>query len=582
MLTLDGISTPRYLDDSIEVQQDIDLTELSQADWDIAQYRLDIIKPLLNRSARKHNVTVAASKAGVSPATIYRWVECYRNTRQLSSLLPTNSDGGAGKSRLSPEVEAIVDSCIHEFHLRTQRPTIAATVQEVRRRCSNAGLPLPAYETIRRRITWIDAREYTKQREGERRARSKHDPLKGKIQDAKWPLALVQMDHTLLPVIIVDDKYRRSIRRAWITLIIDVNSRVCLGMYLSLDAPSAMSAGLCMVHAMLPKEAWLRKFQLDNVTWPFYGPMDILHVDNAREFRGNMLKTAATEYDIDIHLRPVKQPHYGGHIERLMGTVSEELKALKGATFSGPAEKGEYDAEGNACMTFDELEKWLILMFTKYHNRIHAGIGTTPLAKWNEGIFGRNGRGVPPIYQDTEKLRLDFMPYEERTVQREGVLMDVLYWHDVLRPWVGAVNPSNPKHSKKFKFRRDPRDISQLYFYDPLLKRYCSIPYRDTSHPAASIWEFKAAKAQLTRLGKSVHNERLIFDLMNQQRKIEEEAAKKSKVARREVQKRELHQRSRDDSRIELPQANNTARSGPAPAVLPGYSADDVEVYDYE
>lgn len=40
---------------------------------------------------------------------------------------------------------------------------------------------------------------------------------------------------------------------------------------------------------------------------------------------------------------------------------------MKGATFSGPTEKGEYDAEGNACMTFDELEKWLVLLFARYH-----------------------------------------------------------------------------------------------------------------------------------------------------------------------------------------------------------------------
>ena len=50
-------------------------------------------------------------------------------------------------------------------------------------------------------------------------------------------------------------------------------------------------------------------------------------------------------------------------------------------------------------MTFDELEKWLVLMFARYHRDLHSGIGTTPLTKWREGILGTKkqpGRGLPP------------------------------------------------------------------------------------------------------------------------------------------------------------------------------------------
>ena len=148
--------------------------------------------------------------------------------------------------------------------------------------------------------------------------------------------------------------------------------------------------------------------------------MDSLHCDNAREFRGDMLLVACNEYDIDLILRPVKKPRYGAHIERLMGTVSEALKSLKGATFSGPEQKGEYDADGNACLTLEELEKWLILMFTNYHcNLVHTGIGTTPEQRWREGLMGTKTlprRGLQPPPADIEKLRLDFLPFHERVI----------------------------------------------------------------------------------------------------------------------------------------------------------------------
>ena len=191
---------------------------------------------------------------------MYRWVTAYRATGTLSSLLPMyRNRGGKAKPRIAPEVEAIIAKTLAEFHDTDQHASIAATVREIRRLCSNAHLKLPAANTIRIRLNQTNGPERTRLRYGAAVAHAKHQPIKGVIPDADWPLSIVQIDHTLLPVMIVDDKHRKSIKRAWITLAIDVFSRVCLGMYLSLEAPSAMSAGMCISHAILPKDDWLRR-----------------------------------------------------------------------------------------------------------------------------------------------------------------------------------------------------------------------------------------------------------------------------------------------------------------------------------
>ena len=49
-----------------------------------------------------------------------------------------------------------------------------------------------------------------------------------------------------------------------------------------------------------------------------------LHLDNAREFRSEALKRGCEQYGIAIDYRPVRTPHYGGHIERLIGTMRRE------------------------------------------------------------------------------------------------------------------------------------------------------------------------------------------------------------------------------------------------------------------
>lgn len=583
LLKIGDIGAPRVIGEAEqEPAAERDLADISEEDWADAEERRHLIAPLLDSYYRRSDALAdqIAARAGVSRATIYRWVYAFRSSGLLSSLLPNfSARGGKGRTRLAAEVEAIIQDCIENFHDTDQGRSIAETTNEIRRRCSNANLRLPAINTIRLRLERAEGRERLARRKGEAAAHDQFDPIKGSIPDADWPLALVQIDHTLLPVIIVDDVYRKSIRRAWITLAIDVNSRVCLGMHLSLDPPSAMSAGMCISHAILPKERWLSRLGVTSTDWPCWGTMGILHMDNAREFRGEMLRIACKEYDIDLHLRPVKKPRYGAHIERLMGTISQGLKTLKGATFSGPDEKGEYDAEGNACMTFGELERWLILFFAKYHQKRHAGIGMTPLEKWREGLLGTNGkpgRGLPARRLDEERLRINFMPFFERTVQNYGVLIDdVHYYHDVLRRWINASHPEFKKHKRKFHFHRDPRDISTLYFFDEIAQRYFSIPYRDTSLPPVSIWELRDAHRRADERGISHENEKAVFALINEQREIEAEAAEKTKSARRAQQRRVQHAEARKQKVEDLPSVSIPTPSAPPPAVR-GYDPDAV------
>jgi putative transposase len=541
-------------------KHELDLESVTASEWEEAERRYRAIEPLLNQRAHRtpQDWQDAATAAGVSKSTIYRWVKDFLNSGVLTELLPKKNQGAPGKSRLQPEVKAIVDNFLQNKFMSLQKPSPALAVREIRRLCSNAGLsPLPSKNAIGRHIEWLDKEERLKKREGSDAAFQRHAPKLGAIPDADWPLQTVEMDHTELPVMIVDDEYRLPIKRPWITLAIDVFSRCCLGMYLSLDAPSSMSAGMCVSHAILGKEKWLNRLGLVDLKWPHYGVMDSLHMDNAKEFRGDMLRNASREYNIMLKLRPVKTPRYGAHIERLMGTVSEGLKAVKGTTFSGPEEKGEYDAEGNAVMTFAELEKWLALFFIRYHRDIHRGIGTTPETKWREGLIGnadRPGRGLPPMRSDEEKIRIDFMPLEERTVQDYGVVIDeVQYFSDVLRPWINSLEPGGSKNKRKFLFRRDPRDISVLYFHDPQLKSYFSIPYRDSSLPPVSIWELREAQKRAKEMGMKNYSERAVFELINQQRAIEEESAEKTKKARRAQQKRKQNSRVREQKKEDLP-----------------------------
>ena len=515
-----------------------------------------IIRPLLDAEIpTREMVESRAREFGMGPATLYRWIRRFRESGVTTALLPSVRRD-KGTQRLVPEVVAIINAAVEEIFLTPQKKKAKKVIEAVRQRCRTAKLKAPHEATIRRYLAGLSPKNVVSKRSGKKGEYRDYVPLRGEFPNADTPYSVIQIDHTKVDLILVDDTHRRPIGRPWITLAIDVFSRMIAGMYISLDPPGAMATGLCLAHAILPKDDWITRLGIE-ASWPCYGLMRTVHMDNAREFRGRMMESACQKYSVTLEFRPVKQPHFGGHIERLIGTCMQEVHNLPGTTFSNPKEKGIYDPEGKAVMTLGEFEKWLITFITGvYHVRPHSAIGMSPLEKYRQGILGDEthpGTGLPPRIMDEQTLRLDFMPFVERTVQEYGVVVDgIHYYHEVLNPWINARTPGKGRIKRKFLFRRDPRDISQLWFYDPEVSRYYSIPYRNTARPPMSIWELREATKATQESGREV-NEDLIFDALEKMRLIEQEAVQTSKKARRKRQAR----------------ARSTTLSVPAKTILP-------------
>lgn len=553
-----------------------DLLAISEADWQEAERRLSIIRPLLGARGRtRMEVLARGAEFELHASTLYKWLGAYEAAGLVTALLPKQHRTDKGSAKLQAEVEAIIADVIKTEYLTPQKKTKQWICNEVGRRCTAAGLEPPHANTIRSRLKALPDELTVAKRQGRKAAEKVYSPVEGSFPGADAPLAVIQIDHTKLDIVLVDDIHRRPIGRPWITLTIDVFSRMVVGFYVSFDPPGALSTGLCLAHAILPKEQWLAKRGVDGA-WPCYGLPRKLHMDNAKEFRGQMLERACKQYGVDIEWRPVARPHFGGHIERLLGTLSTEIKSLPGTTFSNVKERGDYDSEGKAALTLSEFEKWLTTYIVKvYHLRMHSGIGMPPMAMYRRGIFGdehQPGVGLPARIQDEDRLRLDLMPFEERTVQDYGVVIDEIhYYSDVLRRWINAPDPQKPKYKRKFMFRRDPRDISAIWFYDPEVGEYYSIPYRDTSHPPISVWELREAKKTLEAQGRQHVDERSIFEAYEHMREIELAAQAKTAAARRSQQRRKLAFESPKPVSGSAPPRTETA----SPAVVSGIQPFD-------
>lgn len=537
-----------------------DILQYSEEEWAEAQRRLKAIKPLLQEPIRtRARVEIIAKEHGVHAATLYKWLNLFQSAGHVSVLIPSKRGRKTGTTFLDEHLETIISSAIQDEYLTKQRGTPQDVIDEVLRRCRLAKVVPPHANTVRNRLAALKPASTLRARGFRDKARDQYGPIQGNFPDGTYPLAAVQIDHTPTNVVLVDEKFRQPIGRAWLTLAIDTFSRMIVGLFISFERPDAAAVGICMARGICTKREYLAQLDVPG-DWSVWGVPAIVYVDNAKEFRSMALERGADEYGIDLQWRPVKTPNFGGHIERMMGNVGNHDRKLPGATFSKPDQRVGYDSDAEAALTVREYEQKLVdFIVNIYHQRRHSALGMSPSKRWELGVNGDGesmGTGSMPIPENPVRIEIDFMPVFERTVQRYGIQLDnIFYYNRALDRYINAADPDAPDRKRNFIVRRHPSNISKIYFLDPADNRYIEIPYRNIGHPPITIWELRHVLAILKKQSEDDIDEDRIFTAIERMRTRVQQAVATTKAARRQ-------------------QARNPAsESRPASAAVPGYTA---------
>ncbi|GAB3054611.1 DDE-type integrase/transposase/recombinase [Acinetobacter apis] len=549
--------------------------DISAESWQIALDRYEIIRQLIDHSTVEA-VKKTASEHNLHVNTIWKWLKAYRENKSILALIPKKRGWTTEKTRLSPELNNIIQQAIHTKYLTSLKPSIAKTILEVKLECFKRKIEPPHDNTIRYRIEALNGYEVTKARYGKKAAKDKYEASAGTFPNADYPLAYVQIDHTPLDIEIVDEQYRETIGKAYLTLAIDVFSRMIVGYYLSLEAPSATSVAMCISSAIISKKRKLLELDVDG-EWDIEGIMDSVHSDNGSDFRTNHLHKACLKYDINWEYRPIGGAKYGGHIERLLGIVNLEMHVLDGTTKSNIFEKGTYDSAKNACLILRELEHYIVYWIVNvYHKSKHSILEVPPQQMWEEGIWGTKfkvGTGLKERVADEATLFLDFAPEFESTIQRTGVKKDKLfYFADCLRPWINAIDSTDDekKRKRKFIFKRDPRDISMIWFYEPNTNTYFKVPTAKREIPSIGLHEYRQVQAYLNSERLDTVDQDAIYRAIIYLREKVDQAVTLTKKQRRMNQRRkengkmvaELHHENKNNSvthtNVDAPKSQNS------------------------
>ena len=478
--------------------------------------------PLVGRPGRtRSDVVSRAREVGLNPSTLYNWLAKYEADPDVTALVRARRSD-TGVSKLAPEVLAIVEGVVKETHAEQQGSSIWSIADRVRHECEKKSLPAPHYNTVRAQLNSF--------RKGvtapERRPNDDdalYERLREQLPESDFPLRAAQIDHVLLDVIVVGEQHRMSLGRPWLTLAFDLFSRMVLGFYVSLDPPGELSIGQCLVNAILPKEQWLARLSVPGA-WPCYGAPEAVLLDDSGELRSpKMFAHEFDRYDMLVYVQDrAGRPHYGGYIDRfvrnlrqLIGDIGPATGSSPGSTHPGRNNQRREEVKSFAKLTLRELDEQLLVRIMAYHAQIHPELGVAPINRFEEGMLhgtsGDRRAGMPASIKDTASqgnLRLDHLLAVERTIQKYGIQIDgICYFHDVLRRWINAPEPFSPSSKRKFIFRRDPRDISTIWFCDPALNAYFAIPASDKSLPAMTLWELRTMKRIMSRKRKQLKAE---------------------------------------------------------------------------
>lgn len=495
------------------------------------------IQPMLSDHISRQDIEEHANKIGVHFTTLYRWLKKYKSTGSLPGLLPRPSGRKKGETRLDFQTEQVMQKIIESYYLSHQKPSVQAVINKINIECKNKNLTPPGKNTVRNRIYKLSEYDVLKKRGNKSLARTLYQPAPGKFT-AEYPMQLIEIDHTPVDLILVDDQHRKPIGRPYITVAIDIYSRMIVGYYLSLNAPSVTSVAMCISNTVLPKDELLLKLNVDS-NWDVWGFPETIHVDNGADFRADAIKKAGLMHGINIEFRPVGKSNFGGHIERVIKTLMMAVHEIPGTTFSNIQQKGEIKPDKNASMTFLEFERWLVTFITKiYHKKLHDGIKMSPEQLWDIGIFGDEAPvGLPPKPSDPQTILIDFLPYFKRSIQKNGINIEGLNYYDyILRTKIHEIDENTGK-KKQFICKRDPRNIKYIWFYDDNVQQYYRISSADQSIPEMTLWEYDLIKRKLYDQGINTINHAQIIEAHEELYQQIEDSVKKSKKARREQQR---------------------------------------------
>lgn len=415
--------------------------------------------------------------------TLARWYKSYQSAEgNILSLIPKHHR--KGNRNTYSDTDKFYEMALNRY-LTKERLSVAAVYRYYKdliilENDSVISKPLKilTYKAFSNRIKSLPQYDVMVARFGKRLADIEFE----KVESHKLPLRpleRVEIDHTPLDIILLDDETLVPLGRANLTLLIDVFSRCILGFHIGFRSPGYIAVMHAIRQAMSPKEGIIGRYPSIENDWPCHGKIGTLVVDNGCEFWSNSLDSACSQVVTNIQFNKIERPWHKPFVEGMFKNINNGFtKSIPGKTFSNPIEKADYDPKKYASIRFstfvEQFHKWVVDV---YHKEPDSRFRYIPYDLWREGED--LGLVHKLDNQEVEDLKVILGIYAERTLRKGGISYEnIRYDSEELASYRKQMGR---RESRKVKVKINPEDISEIYVFIDGINNYISVPSANPS-----------------------------------------------------------------------------------------------------
>jgi hypothetical protein len=293
--------------------------------------------------------------------------------------------------------------------------------------------------------------------------------------EAIGPGSRYQIDATVGDVYLIS-RYNPDwiIGRPIIYFVVDVFSRMIVGLNIGLEGPSWSGAMMALANVVTDKQRFCHEHGIDiaKELWPVEHLPDVLLGDRG-ELEGMNADHLVAAFNIQVENAAPYRADWKGIVEKQFDTIQRKVKPfLPGYIDKDFRERGARDYRLDAKLTIEQFTQLIIKQIIYYNTKhylrdyvrdedmIRDDVQPTPLNLWNWGIRNRSGK---LRYFPEETVKLHLLPRGQATVTYRGIKFKGMYYsceRALKESWFPT---ARQKGSWRVSISYDPRNMSFVY-----------------------------------------------------------------------------------------------------------------------
>jgi putative transposase len=432
------------------------------------------------------------NRLALKPSDDEQQPEDTRETKKLGR--PSSLSAATGELRginITLKVRQLFRAGIKLFYERRKKRTLTHAFQLTLEKFFNQGYcqdrnkvwvavlpPASQLPTCRQFIYWYNKDRQPRRAQIARDGPARHNlsgraKLGDSTQMAFGPGSIFQIDATIGDVYLVSSLDRNwIIGRPVIYFVIDVFSRLIVGLSVALEGPSWLGAMLALENVRTDKVVFCAEYgiSIEESDWPVSHLPEALMADRG-ELEGYNADHLVNAFNIRVHntapyrgdLKGIVEQHIDRSNEKIIHWIPGRVRRR---------ERGERDYRLDATLTLHEFQKLMVLSaldhnsdqrlkaYRKDEFMIADHVEPYPIDLWNWGIRNRSGHLRKP---DIETVRLNLLPEAEASVTQNGISFANLKYSCELAQREQWFERAGEKGSWKIRIAHDPRSRNRIY-----------------------------------------------------------------------------------------------------------------------